>query len=213
MEPKEIHIIDCGLVDYDQAFKQQLEMLADRQADRIANTVLLVEHPPVITLGARKTENKLIASAAELDEKGIALVKVGRGGGTTAHNPGQIVAYPIIKLKSLNLGVNEYVRRLEEIGIQLLAKLGVQAQRRKGYPGLWVDHRKIASVGVQIKKWTTIHGIAINIQNDLRIFDNIVPCGLTDVEMTSVHKETSKHWPMDEVKMLLKEICIEQLGS
>lgn len=209
MQDETIKIIDSGLIEYGQALELQLQLLKDRQEDKIANTVLLLEHPAVITLGARKSENKLIATEEFLLSQKIMLESAGRGGGTTAHNPGQIVLYPIIKLKSLGLGVNEYIRSLEAIGIELLKRLGVESGRRKGYPGLWVGEKKIASIGVQVKKWTTMHGMAINICNDLSIFDNIVPCGLDDVEITSVLKETSKQWDIGGVKEMLTEICIK----
>jgi lipoate-protein ligase B len=207
MRDKKIKIVDSGLIDYAQALELQLQLLKDRQSDKIANTVLLLEHPAVITLGARKSENKLIATEEYLLSQKIMLESAGRGGGTTAHNPGQIVLYPIIKLKSIGLGVNEYVRSLEAIGIELLKMLDVGSGRRKGLPGLWIGEKKIASIGVQVKKWTTMHGMAINICNDLSIFENIVPCGLDDVEMTSVLKETSKKWEMSKVKEMLAEIC------
>ena len=117
--------------------------------------------------------------------------------------------YPIIKLKSLKLDVNAYVRSLEQIGIELLDSLGVQSGRRKGFPGLWIGEKKIASVGVQLKKWVSLHGVAININNDLGIFEHIVPCGLKDVVITSVEKETGKQADMDAVKAKLKELCLE----
>jgi lipoate-protein ligase B len=207
MKEEKIKIIDSGLIDYTQALELQLQLLKARQADEIVNTVLLLEHPAVITLGARKSENKLIATEQHLLSQKILLESAGRGGGTTAHNPGQIVLYPIIKLKSIGIGVNEYVRSLEAIGIELLKILGVESCRRKGFPGLWVGEKKIASIGVQVKKWTTMHGMAINICNDLSIFENIVPCGLDDVEMTSVLKETAKKWEMSKVKEILAELC------
>jgi lipoate-protein ligase B len=207
MSKEKIKIIDSGLIDYAQALELQLQLLKDRQADKIVNTVLLLEHPAVITLGARKSENKLITTEQYLLSQKIMLQSAGRGGGTTAHNPGQIVLYPIIKLKSMGLGVNEYVRSLEAIGIELLKILGVESCRRKGFPGLWVGEKKIASIGVQVKKWTTMHGMAINICNDLSIFENIVPCGLDDVEITSVLKETAKKWEMTRVKEMLAELC------
>jgi lipoate-protein ligase B len=209
MKEEKIKIIDSGLIDYAQALELQLELLKDRQADEIVNTVLLLEHPAVITLGARKSENKLIATEEFLLSQKIMLESAGRGGGTTAHNPGQIVLYPIIKLKSIGMGVNEYVRSLEAIGIELLKMLGVESSRRKGFPGLWVGEKKIASIGVQVKKWTTMHGMAINICNDLSIFENIVPCGLDDVEITSVLKETSRQWDMSKVKEMLAELCVK----
>jgi lipoate-protein ligase B len=203
-------IRDCGLIGYGDCLLLQQQLLADRQTDAIANTILLVEHPPVITLGARKSENKLLVDEDTLKSKGIEVVTIGRGGGTTAHNPGQVVIYPIVKLKTLKLDVPEFVHRVEQLGLELLDSLGVIAYRQKGLPGLWVGKEKIASVGIQIKKWVTMHGIAININNDLSIFDAIVPCGLTDVIMTSAQKQTGKIYCMKELKKNATVLC-EQL--
>lgn len=198
---------DCGVAGYGQILSLQQTLLAARQADEIANTILLVEHTPVITLGARKSENKLLADEATLRQKGIEVVAIGRGGGTTAHNPGQLVIYPIVNLKSLNLDIGDYIRRLEQLGLELLDSLGVIAHRQKGLPGLWVGKDKIASIGVQVKKWVTIHGIAINIQNDLSIFDWIVPCGLDGVKMTSAAELTGRQYDMADVKRTAKGLC------
>jgi lipoate-protein ligase B len=200
-------IRDCGLIAYGDCLVLQQQLLAERQADAIPNTILLVEHPPVITLGARKSENKLLADEKTLTAKGIEIVTIGRGGGTTAHNPGQLVIYPIVKLKTLKLDVPEFVRRVEQLGLELLDGLGVIAHRQKGLPGLWVGKEKIASVGIQIKKWVTMHGIAINICNDLSIFDNIVPCGLNDITMTSAQKQTGKNYRMKELKKNAAVLC------
>lgn len=200
-------IRDCGLLAYDEALRLQMDLCAQRQDDAIDNTVLIVEHPAVITLGARKSENKLLVEEDDIRGRGIDLVQIGRGGGTTAHNPGQLVFYPIIKLKSLRLDVTAYVRSLEQIGIDLLAWLGVDSGRRKGFPGLWIGEKKIASIGVQLKKWVSFHGMAINLNNDLTIFDCIVPCGLEQVEMTSVLKETGRIADMAAVKTKLSELC------
>ena len=192
---------------YDEALALQMALCAQRQADAIDNTVLIVEHPAVITLGARKSENKLRIDEAAIRAAGIEVVSVGRGGGTTAHNPGQLVFYPIVKLKSLGLGVNDYIRQLEGIGIDLLGELGVMSERRKGYPGLWVGDKKIASIGVQIKKWVTFHGMAVNLDNDLSIFDPIIPCGLDGVVMTSSRVETGRPVDMAWAKRRLAELC------
>lgn len=204
-----LEVIDGGLMGYAEGLLLQSELCRKRQDDQIPNTVLILEHPAVITLGARKSENKLLAVEKEIRSKNIELVQVGRGGGTTAHNLGQVVFYPVIKLKSVRLDVGSYVRSLEGIGIDLLAGLGVQSGRRKGYPGLWIDSKKIASIGVQLKKWVSFHGMAININNDLSIFDYIIPCGLDGVEMTSVLKETGKPTDMDTVKKKLNELCLK----
>ena len=207
LSDKNLVIIDLGLCPYAEALELQHQVCADRGADEIKNTILLAEHPPVITLGARKTDNKLIADPAELQAAGIELIQIGRGGAATAHNPGQIVIYPILKLKSLNLGITDYIRQLEQIGIDLLAELSVIACRRKGLPGLWVENDKIASIGVQLKKWVTFHGLAVNINNDLSIFDYIVPCGLENIKMTSAAQQTGSITPVKKVKQILTRLC------
>jgi lipoate-protein ligase B len=204
IDSAKLDIIDLGIHPYGEVLELQMDLCQKRQDDVIDNTVLIVEHPAVITLGARKSENKLLMHEDCLRDKGVEVVRVGRGGGTTAHNPGQLVFYPIIKLKSLGLDVNAYVRSLEQVGIELLQWLGVQSDRRKGFPGLWIGEKKIASVGVQLKKWVSLHGMAININNDLSIFEHIVPCGLKDVVITSVQKETGKPADMDAVKDKLR---------
>ncbi|MBN2513683.1 MAG: lipoyl(octanoyl) transferase LipB [Sedimentisphaerales bacterium] len=201
-------IRDCGLAGYGQILSVQQELLAARQEDSVPNTILVVEHHPVITLGARKSENKLRVDEAALRAKGIEIITIGRGGGTTAHNPGQLVIYPIVKLKSLKIDVTEFVRQIEQLGLELLSQLGVTADRKKGLPGLWVGDDKIASVGVQIKKWVTMHGIAINIQNDLSIFDSIVPCGLDGVTMTSAARLTGRQYDMNMIHQAAAQLCL-----
>jgi lipoic acid synthetase len=208
-----LHIIDCGLADYQDVLQQQHQLHKERQQGKIPNTVLITEHPPVITLGARQNANKLRTDRKNLKEQGIDIVNVRRGGGATAHNPGQLVFYPILYLPDLGLGISEYIRKLEAIGIELLEQLNVKTQRRKGFPGLWVNDRKIASIGVRVSKFVTYHGMAINIQNDLGIFDHIVPCGLENVKMTSVLNETSKKHPMNEVKSCLSQLLVQHFKS
>jgi len=202
-------IRDCGLAEYRQVLQLQHKLREERYRGKIPDTVLIAEHPPVITLGARQSANKLLASRSTLEQQNINVVDIRRGGGTTAHNPGQLVFYPILNLQQLGLGISEYIRNLESIGTELLEQLGVRSERRKGFPGLWVDTRKIASIGVRVSKFVTYHGMAINIQNDLSIFDFITPCGLDGVEMTSVLKETGKQHSMSQVKKKLTKLLIE----
>jgi len=209
----ELLIRDCGLAAYHQILDLQLQLWQQRCEEKIPNTILILEHHPVITLGARQSENKLLISKESLAEMGIELATIRRGGGATAHNPGQVVLYPIMNLRSLGFGANEYIRSLEDIGIELLSQLGVSAGRRKGFPGLWTNERKIGSIGVQIKKWVTIHGMAINIDNDLSIFETIVPCGLEGVRMTNVFCETGKENSMTEVKKKLSQLCVKYYSS
>jgi lipoate-protein ligase B len=201
-------IRDCGLAEYRAVLALQHELQEQRRAGRIGDTVLIVEHPPVITLGARKTANKLLVSPEELARRSIDLVEIRRGGGATAHNPGQVVFYPILHLQELRLDINQYVRTLEAIGVELLAGLGVESGRRKGFPGLWVGARKIASIGVRVSRFVTCHGMAINVQNDLRIFDFMIPCGLDGVQMTSAQKETGKTYDMEQIKTRLGELLV-----
>jgi lipoate-protein ligase B len=205
-------IRDCGLADYREVLALQQELQDQRQAGLIGDTVLIVEHPAVITLGARQSANKLLVSPDELTRHGIDLVEIRRGGGATAHNPGQLVFYPILHLQELRLDINQYVRTLEAIGIDLLAGLGVESGRRKGFPGLWVGETKIASIGVRVSRFVTCHGMAINIQNDLSIFDLMVPCGLDGVQMTSAQKETGRAYDMERVKARLGELLIHRVG-
>jgi len=197
------HIIDCGLADYRLILARQHELREKRRLGEIPDTVLVVEHRPVITLGARRSANKLLADKADLARRHIDVVDIRRGGGTTAHNPGQLVFYPIVHLQELGLGISEYVRTLETIGIELLEQFGVHSEQRKGLAGLWVGHKKIASVGVRVSKFVTYHGMAINIRNDLSIFEMLIPCGLEGVEMTSVLKETGKGPSMAAMKKKL----------
>lgn len=230
-----LNLVDCGLADYREVLHKQQELHEKRRRGEIPNTVLIVEHPPVITLGARQNANKLLVSQKELTARQIDVVDIRRGGGATAHNPGQLVFYPILHLQELGLGVSEYIRELEAIGIELLQQLGVHAHRRQGFPGLWIftnsslgtgdssaeqratSHerratRKIASIGVRVSKGVTYHGMAINIQNDLSIFDLLVPCGLAGVEMTSVLRETGIRHKIGGVKDRLKKLLVAHLS-
>ncbi len=206
-------IRDCGLAEYRQVLALQQQLQEQRRAGVIGDIVLIVEHPPVITLGAHKSSNKLLAGPEELTQRGIDLVEIRRGGGTTAHNPGQLVFYPILHLQKLGLDINTYVRTLEQIGIELLAALGVESDRRKGFPGLWVGPRKIASIGVRVSRFVTCHGMAINVQNDLGIFGWMVPCGLDGVTMTSAQKETGRVYEMNQIKEQLTALLHRYLGG
>jgi lipoic acid synthetase len=229
----DLRIVDCGLANYREVLQQQQELHDKRLGGEIPNTVLIVEHPTVITLGARQSANKLLVSREELAARQIDVVDIRRGGGGTAHNPGQLVFYPILHLQELDLGISDYIRGLEAIGIELLRELGVRSQRRKGFPGLWVSQccsaetpegkqretrdgrratRKIASIGVRVSKGVTYHGMAINIQNDLGIFDFVIPCGLDGVEMTSVLRETGKCHSMSELKEKLSQLLIRHFS-
>jgi lipoate-protein ligase B len=200
----DIKIIDCGVKDYQSVLGMQENAFQNLLAGTGEDTIFIAEHPPVITLGARESANKLLKDSDAIKQSGIEIFQIRRGGGATAHNPGQLVVYPIINLKRHNLGVSDFVHLLEDIGIELLKELGVNCGTKKGFPGLWIEDRKIASIGVQIKKWITFHGMAININNDLSIFDSIVPCGLDNVKMTNAQIEAGKKINIETAKNALK---------
>jgi lipoate-protein ligase B len=208
-----LQIIDGDLIDYRKMLRLQLTTCKERQSDQIPDTIFLVEHPAVITLGARQSRNKLLLSRSDLTQKNIDVVEIRRGGGTTAHNPGQLVIYPILNLQQAGLCIREYIKKLETVGAELLKQLNVNSTRKEDFPGLWVEGRKIASIGVRVSRLTTYHGMAINIHNDLTIFDYIVPCGLENVEMTSVLKETGTRYSMTEVKNYLTPLLKAQFSN
>jgi lipoate-protein ligase B len=206
-------IDDLGLRDYTETLELQHKLWQQRRDGSITDTVLIVEHPEVITLGARQSANRLLADEASLAARGIGVVPIRRGGGATAHNPGQIVFYPIIELAGRGMAVNEYIRTLEEVGIELLGQLGLTATRNRGFPGLWVLPRKIASIGVRVSKGVAYHGMAINIRNDLSIFEAMVPCGLDGVTMTSLLEETGSAPEMSTVKEKLAAILTSSFSG
>jgi len=208
-----LKICEYGITDYQKILQLQHQLREKRRNDEIPNTILILEHNPVITLGARKSANKLLMDPDQIRQRNLDIVQIRRGGGITAHNPGQVVVYPILHLGQLKIGISDYTQFLQKIGIKLLQQLGVRSQMRKGYPGLWVDERKIASIGVRVSKQVTCHGMAFNIQNDLSIFELFVPCGIEAVEITSVRIETGKEHDIKQVKGILSELLTRHLSS
>ena len=179
-----LEVITAGLVPYTDALAWQRRLALERIDGRLPHDVLLLlEHPPVVTLGR--------ASHAEnvLRTEGIEVVEVERGGDVTFHGPGQLVGYPILDLRQHRQDLHWYLRTLEQALIDGLAELGIPAERRPDYTGVWTRGRKIASIGVHVKQWVTWHGFALNVTTDLSAFDRIVPCGIPGVEMTSVGRE------------------------
>jgi lipoyl(octanoyl) transferase len=176
-----------GRVEYDVAVARQRALLEARAAGTIPDTLLLLEHPPVLTLGRRASRDDVLVSAAELAARGIAVHETNRGGLVTYHGPGQLVAYPIADIRALTGGdVVRYVQGLEESVIRVLADLGIVAGRDPEHHGVWVGAAKIAAVGVAISRGVTMHGIALNLQPDLGHFGLIHPCGILDRGVTSV---------------------------
>jgi lipoyl(octanoyl) transferase len=173
-----------GTVDYERALRLQEAMAAARQSEAIGDVLLLLEHPHVYTLGRGASEHYLIAPPP-----GVPIHRVSRGGQVTYHGPGQLVGYPILKLEGAARDVHGYLRALETAIIQTLALHGLDAGRRDKLTGVWVGERKIASIGVGIRRWITLHGFALNVDSDLGFFDHIVPCGIHGCRMTSITRE------------------------
>jgi lipoyl(octanoyl) transferase len=195
-----------GRVDYDTAVALQRTLVEDRRQGRISDTLLLLEHPPVITLGVKtrgRTSN-IVASAEQLEREGVAVHETGRGGDVTYHGPGQLVGYPILDLRPDRQDVHRYVRDLEEALILAVAEFGVTAGRVAGLTGVWVGppgrEEKLAAIGVRISRWITSHGFALNVAANLRHFDLIVPCGIADRGITSLERLTGERVPMARVE-------------
>jgi lipoyl(octanoyl) transferase len=188
-----------GLVDYVDGLRQQRERVAARKSGAIPDTLLLLEHPHVYTLGRNaKTENLLI-SVEQLAERGAQVFEIDRGGDVTYHGPGQLVGYPILDLAKHRRDIAWYMRSLEEVLIEVAGDYGIQACRLAGAPGVWVGNDKLAAMGVHISRWVTSHGFAFNVNTDLRYFDWIVPCGLHDKSVTSLQKLLGRPVEMAEV--------------
>jgi len=189
---RELLVVDLGRQPYADVLTLQREAARARIAGTIdEDLLLLVEHPPVITLGRSSKSAHMLASPAYLHDRGVELFEVERGGDVTFHGPGQLVGYPIIDLKRHRQDLHWYLRQVEELLIEALAGYGLDATRRPPYTGVWIDDRKIASIGVHARDWVTWHGFALNVSTDLRFFDLIVPCGIPSVRMTSIHAELS----------------------
>lgn len=202
----EISVRRLGRVDYQAGLDLQAALVEDRRAGRIGDTLLLLEHPPVITLGVktRQGPQHIIASEDELARQGVTVHETGRGGDVTYHGPGQLVAYPIFDLKPNRCDVHKYVRDLEEVLIVALRTFGIEGTRVKGLSGVWVGEpdreRKIAAIGVRISRWITSHGFALNIATNLQHFQLIVPCGIADRGVTSMDVELGRAASMADVE-------------
>ncbi|HUP02283.1 MAG TPA: lipoyl(octanoyl) transferase LipB [Gemmatimonadota bacterium] len=175
-----------GCVSYRAAWALQREEVAERSAGRIPDTLLLLEHPPVITMGKAASADHLLGTRADLARRDIELVRTDRGGDITFHGPGQIVGYAIVDLGRRGRDLHRYLRDLEEVVIRALEDFGISAGRSPGLTGVWVGAAKIAAIGIRISRWVTHHGFALNVDTDLSYYDLIVPCGLTGRRVTSM---------------------------
>ena len=195
-----LNVRRLGVVPYAEALELQRSLVDDRRAGRVGDTLLLLEHPHVITLGVRGGRSHVLASAEALAARGVEVQETGRGGDVTYHGPGQIVGYPILDLNPDRRDVHQYVRDLEEVLIRTAADFGIAAGRVSGLTGVWVGDEKLAAIGVRIARWITSHGFALNVTTDLDYFSLIVPCGIADRGVTSMSRLLGRPVELDKVQ-------------
>ena len=191
-------LIDLGRREYGEVWKLQQELVAERQADAIPDTLVLVEHPDVITLGRRQSSQANVVAPGD-----IPIFEIERGGDVTYHGPGQLVGYPIFKLADAERDLHAYLRNLEEALIGVCADVGVDGRRNPGWTGVWIGDRKVASIGIAVRRWVTMHGFALNVSTDLSRFAAINPCGLDAAVMTSLARESNRALTLDDIKPLV----------
>ena len=198
-----IEVRRLGLISYADGLELQKQLVEQRRAGEIGDQLLLLEHPPVITLGVktRNDRSHIVAGAETLEAEGVEVFETGRGGDVTYHGPGQLVGYPILDLRPDRCDVHKYVRDLEDVMIRMAAAFGVTAGRVPGLTGAWVGNEKLAAIGVRIARWITSHGFAFNVNSNLDHFNLIVPCGITDKGVTSLNRLLGHEIRMEEVSL------------
>ena len=204
MKPK-VQVVELGTMRYAEALQRQRETFERVKNQEALDTLFLVEHPHVYTLGSQTDKHHLLYTPAELEARGIEMFEIERGGDITYHGYGQLVAYPILNLHHFYLDVHRYLRDLEEVVIRTLQTFGVKAERKshpnpkKNYTGVWVGNEKICAIGVKFSQWTTMHGLALNVNTDLSFFNGIVPCGISEMGVTSLAKVLGRRLEMSHV--------------
>lgn len=202
-----------GLVPYAEGLRLQEELVASRRAGESQDTLLLLEHPHVITLGSSADEAHVLIEPAERDRLGIEVFQVGRGGGVTYHGPGQLVAYPMLDLKPDRKDLHAYLRDLEEVLLRVAGAYGVTAERRPGLTGVWTGTGKLAAAGVRVSsQWITSHGVALNVSSDLGFFERIVPCGIVGEGVTSLANELGRPVDLEAVAGTFAERFADVFG-
>jgi lipoyl(octanoyl) transferase len=208
-ENKQVLLLNLGLTDYDEALELQLRCEAARKQNRIPDLLILLEHPPVYTLGRGFREEHLLLDRADLDRRGVKVREIRRGGDITFHGPGQLVGYPILDLGLHGRDVHLYLRLLERFLIETLRGFGLQGYTIQGQTGVWCRGGKIASIGVGLSRWVTTHGFALNVNNDLSYFDGIVACGLHGRQAASMQTKLRRSVDIGDVKTTTANIFAE----
>lgn len=183
-----IYYTYLGLTDYDPVWKLQRQINEYKQSHKSEDIILLTQHNHVYTLGKSGDRDHLLINSDKLQKEKISYHEIDRGGDLTYHGPGQLVCYPILDLKNFYLDSHKYLRDLEEVIIRMLKSYGIDSQRDEGFTGVWVGEEKICAIGIKITRWITMHGLALNVNNDLQYFDNIIPCGIFHKGVTGIKK-------------------------
>lgn len=203
---------ELGVVDYGRAFQLQNSLVASRVAGNVTDLILLLQHPPALTIGVSGSEKDIIVPRDLLDREGIRVFSTDRGGNITYHGPGQLVGYIIADLKAKGMGIHQYVHDVEEVVIRTLETYGISAGREPKYPGVWVGSNKICALGIRVSHWVTKHGFALNVNTDLRHFGYITPCGITDRGVTSMGKLLGREVDLADVAEIVLAQCGEVFG-
>ena len=198
--------LDLGFLPYTPAFSLQEKALEARMEGRLPPTIILQENPPTFTLGRSGTESNILASPEELAARGIELINVNRGGDVTYHGPGQLIASPLLYLGDVDLNANQYMHRIEDVLIDVLAEFGLQAAKREQYPGAWLGEAKVGAVGIGVRHGYTFHGMSLNINLDLSPFNLINPCGVVAMPITSMQAALGHSVSTSAVKTVLRQI-------
>ena len=227
---RNIQLIDLGLIDYKEAWDYQEKLFAEIIAIKlnnrnsleqtpVPNYLILCEHPPVYTLGKSGSVDNLLIDENQLNQLGAQFYKINRGGDITHHGPGQLVVYPLLDLENFFTDIHLYLRKLEEVIIQLLKEYNVEAGRSPGFTGVWIDAntekaRKICAMGVKCSRWVTMHGIALNVSNELSFFNHIIPCGIEDKSVTNLSNEAKdSNITMEDVKHLFSGLFAKEFEA
>lgn len=198
MTERELDIFLLGSIAYSEALNLQKELHEQILSGERRSTLLLLEHPPVITLGKHASSDDVLVTTEDLEQAGIDLERVDRGGEATAHEPGQLVIYALLDLKLFNLGAKAFVNKLEDSIIELLGAYSLAAQRDEAFPGVWVGREKVCSVGIRISRGVSYHGMALNVSNSLETFTKIIPCGIQDRKLNTISRLLGKSVSLSE---------------
>jgi lipoyl(octanoyl) transferase len=199
-EIRKLVYCDLGLIDYKEAWDLQKSVHQLRVENKIDDVLFLLEHPHTYTLGKIADKENLVGDKKYLSDNKISVYEIDRGGDVTYHGPGQIVGYPIISLTNWKQDTHKYLRAIEEVIIEVCSEYRLAGSRVDKYTGVWIEDRKICAIGIKVSRWITMHGFAFNVNTDLNLFNGIIPCGISDKDVTSLNRELKKEISLNDVK-------------